>query len=154
MCKTVCPQCGYEFTAEREPQNSGKWTPEEDKQLLHSYQVERKLLSDIADDMNRSQDAIRNRLYVLRGAGKSKGVSVEVKMTSKEYDEMRTARDKLATVNDTTRQLKKTAAELAELCTVVNELLSARKNHRNAAPVYDRLTELTEKYYTFLQEAQ
>lgn len=70
MCKPVkCPQCGHEFTPERAIK-SGAWTPEEDELLLNGYQKERKTIAELSDELNRSQDATRNRLFVLRGGGK------------------------------------------------------------------------------------
>ena len=88
MCKPVkCPQCGHEFTPERVTK-SGAWTPEEDKLLLRLYQKERKLIAEIANELNRTQDATRNRLYLLRGGGKPKGVTASVQLTATEYDEM------------------------------------------------------------------
>ena len=72
MCKPVkCPQCGHEFTPERAIK-SGAWTPEEDELLLNGYQKERKTIAELSDELNRSQDATRNRLFVLRGGGKPK----------------------------------------------------------------------------------
>ena len=93
MCKPVkCPQCGHEFTPERDKPRSGAWTPEEDELLLRGYQKERKTIADLAEELDRSQDATRNRLYVLRGAGKAKGVTAAVSLSAKEFDEMRAAR--------------------------------------------------------------
>lgn len=147
MCKPIkCPQCGYEFTPEPPPLNSGKWTPDEDKLLLHSYKDERKTLSEIAEDMSRSQDAVRNRLYILRGAGKPKGVTVSVQMSSKEYDDMRAARDKLKAASELAKQLRQSERQLAEIQAAVAALISADKNHRNKAPIIKELTELSEKY--------
>ena len=61
MCKTVkCPQCGHEFTPERAIK-SGAWTPEEDELLLNGYKKERKTIAELSDELNRSQDATRNR---------------------------------------------------------------------------------------------
>lgn len=85
MCKPIkCPQCGHEFTPERVI-NSGAWTKKEDELLLHGYQKERKTIADLADELNRSQDATRNRLYILRGGGKPKDVTASVQLTAKEY---------------------------------------------------------------------
>lgn len=81
-----CQQCGHEFTPERATK-SGAWTPEEDELLLRLYQKERKLIAEIADELNRTQDATRNRLYLLRGGGKPKGVTASVQLTATEYDE-------------------------------------------------------------------
>lgn len=68
MCKPVkCPQCGHEFTPERAIK-SGAWTPEEDELLLNGYQKERKTIAELSDELNRSQDATRNRLFVSSAA--------------------------------------------------------------------------------------
>ena len=75
MYKPVkCPQCGHEFTPVRTIK-SGAWTPEEDELLLNGYKKERKTIAELSDELNRSQDATRNRLFVLRGGGKPKGVT-------------------------------------------------------------------------------
>ncbi|OGO90319.1 MAG: hypothetical protein A2Y17_12180 [Clostridiales bacterium GWF2_38_85] len=147
MKPVKCPECGHEFIPERDEPKLGTWTTQEDEQLLHSYQAERKLIREIADELGRTQDATRNRLYELRGAGKAKAVSVAVQMTSKEYDEMRAARDNLKAAKAAERQLKNTEAELASLYSAVSELISAKRNHKNTAPQYDKLSELAETYY-------
>ena len=93
MCKAVkCPQCGHEFTPERAAVKTGAWTPEEDELLLHGYQKERKTIAQLSEELNRTQDATRNRLYLLRGGGKHKGVTASVQLSAKEFDEMRAAR--------------------------------------------------------------
>jgi uncharacterized Zn finger protein (UPF0148 family) len=112
MCKTVCPQCGYEYEFERGPLNSGKWTAEEDKQLLQGYQTERKTLAQIAEDMNRSQDAVRNRLYILRGAGRKNEAAFIIHTTPAEYEKMRAAKKQAKAAK---QELKKTTAALKKI---------------------------------------
>ena len=108
MCKPVkCPQCGHEFTPERAIK-SGAWTPEEDELLLNGYQKERKTIAELSDELNRSQDATRNRLFVLRGGGKPKGVTASVQLTAKEYDEMRAARQEVKNARKLVEQAKDT----------------------------------------------
>lgn len=66
MCKPVkCPQCGHEFTPERAIK-SGAWAPEEDELLLNGCQKDRKTIAELSDELNRSQDATRNRIWQLR----------------------------------------------------------------------------------------
>jgi hypothetical protein len=111
MCKPVkCPQCGHEFTPERVIK-SGAWTPEEDELLLNGYQKERKTIAELSDELNRSQDAARNRLFVLRGGGKPKGVTASVQLSAKEFDEMRAARTEVKNARMVVEQAKATEGE-------------------------------------------
>ena len=149
MCKPVkCPKCGHEFTPARETK-SGAWTPEEDELLLRGYQKERKTVTDLADELNRSQDATRNRLYTLRGAGKEKGVTASVTLTAKEFDEMRAARQEIKTARKLVEQAKGTERELAAFVAVGKQLLNARANKRVIAPLFAELQQLVENYEKF-----
>nr|DAP39809.1 MAG TPA: MYB PROTO-ONCOGENE PROTEIN, TRANSCRIPTION REGULATION, MYB, C-MYB.58A [Caudoviricetes sp.] len=148
MCKPVkCPQCGHEFTPERAIK-SGAWTPEEDELLLRLYQKERKLIVEIADELDRTQDATRNRLYQLRGGGKSKNSSVtaSVQLSAKEFDEMRAARQEVKTARKLVEQAKGTERELAAFVAVGKQLLNARANKRVIAPVFAELEKLINAY--------
>lgn len=149
MCKTVkCPQCGQEFTPKRAIK-SGAWTPEEDELLLRGYQKERKTIADLADELNRSQDATRNRLYTLRGAGKPKGVTASVSLSAKEYDEMRAARQEVKSARQAVEKMKSTERELAAFVTVGKQLLNARANKRVISPLFAELQQLIENYENF-----
>lgn len=149
MCKPVkCPQCGHEFTPERVTR-SGAWTPEEDELLLRLYQKERKLIVEIADELNRTQDATRNRLYLLRGGGKPKGVTASVQLSAKEYDEMRAARTEVKQARKVAEQAKATERELAAFVEVGKRLLNARANKRVIAPVFEELQQLITTYENF-----
>lgn len=101
MCKTKCPQCGFEFEAQKpSPIVNVQWTEHEDKLLLYKYQSERKTIPQIAEELNRTQDAVRNHLFKLRGAGKqTNSVTISVSMTAGEYDRLRAdVEGKLASV--------------------------------------------------------
>lgn len=149
MCKPVkCPQCGHEFTPERATK-SGAWTPEEDELLLRLYQKERKLIAEIADELNRTQDATRNRLYLLRGGGKPKGVTASVQLSAKEFDEMRAARTEVKQARKAVEQVKATERELAAFVAVGKRLLNARANKRVIAPVFEELQQLINTYENF-----
>lgn len=149
MCKPVkCPQCGHEFTPERATK-SGAWTPEEDELLLRLYQKERKLITEIADELNRTQDATRNRLYLLRGGGKPKGVTASVQLSAKEFDEMRAARTEVKQARKAVEQVKATERELAAFVAVGKRLLNARANKRVIAPVFEELQQLINTYENF-----
>lgn len=149
MCKPVkCPQCGHEFTPERATK-SGAWTPEEDELLLRLYQKERKLIAEIADELNRTQDATRNRLYLLRGGGKPKGVTASVQLSAKEFDEMRAARTEVKQARKAVEQAKATEQEFAAFVAVGKRLLNARANKRVIAPVFEELQQLINTYENF-----
>lgn len=149
MCKPVkCPQCGHEFTPERVTK-SGAWTPEEDELLLRLYQKERKLIAEIADELNRTQDATRNRLYLLRGGGKPKGITASVQLSAKEFDEMRAARTEVKQARKVVEQAKATERELAAFVAVGKRLLNARANKRVIAPVFEELQQLINTYENF-----
>lgn len=149
MCKPVkCPQCGHEFTPERATK-SGAWTPEEDELLLRLYQKERKLIAEIADELSRTQDATRNRLYLLRGGGKPKGVTASVQLSAKEFDEMRAARTEVKQARKVAEQAKATERELAAFVEVGKRLLNARANKRVIAPVFEELQQLINTYENF-----
>lgn len=150
MCKPIkCPQCGHEFTPEKNKPKTGAWTPEEDEILLNRYQKERKLISEIAEELNRSQDATRNRLYVLRGAGKTKNITASVSLSAAEYDEMRAARTEVIRARETVQQAKATERDLAEFVTVGKQLIAARAHKRAIAPVFEELQRLIDKYEQF-----
>lgn len=147
MCKAVkCPQCGHEFKPEREAVKTGAWTPEEDKQLLHGYQKERKLISEIAEELNRSQDATRNRLYILRGGGKPNGITASVQLSAKEFDEMRAARTEVKKARKAVEQVKATERELSAFYSLGKQLLNARANKRVIAPLFAELQKLVDNY--------
>lgn len=150
MCKPVkCPQCGHEFTAERNTK-SGAWTTEEDELLLYGYQKERKTIAQLSDELNRTQDATRNRLYQLRGAGKEKGkVTASVQLSAKEFDEMRAARTEVKQARKAVEQAKATEQELAAFVAVSKRLLNARANKRVIAPVFEELQQLINTYENF-----
>lgn len=149
MCKPVkCPQCGQEFTPERAIK-SGAWTPEEDELLLRGYQKERKTIADLADELSRSQDATRNRLYTLRGGGKPKGVTASVSLSAKEYDEMREARQEVKSARQAVEKMKSTERELAAFVAVGKQLLNARANKRVISPLFAELQQLVENYENF-----
>lgn len=142
MCKPIkCPQCGHEFTPERVI-NSGAWTEKEDELLLHGYQKERKTIADLADELNRSQDATRNRLYILRGGGKPKGVTASVQLTAKEYDEMREARQEVKAARQLVENSKNKERDLAAFCAVGKQLINARANKRSTASLFEELEQL------------
>lgn len=150
MCKPVkCPQCGHEFTPERDKPRSGAWTPEEDELLLRGYQKERKTIADLAEELDRSQDATRNRIYVLRGAGKAKGVTAAVSLSAKEFDEMRAARTEVKNARKVVEQAKATERELSAFYAVGKRLLDARQNKRVIAPLFAELQKLVENYENF-----
>lgn len=150
MCKAVkCPQCGHEFTPERAAIKTGAWTPEEDELLLHGYQKERKLISEIAEELNRTQDATRNRLYTLRGGGKPKGVTASVQLSAKEFDEMRAARTEVKNARKAVEQAKATERELSAFYALGKQLLNARQNKRAIAPLFAELQKLVDTYENF-----
>lgn len=150
MCKPIkCPQCGYEFTPEKDKPKVGAWTPDEDELLLNSYQKERKLISEIAEELNRSQDAVRNRLYVLRGAGKQKGVTANISLSAKEFDEMRAACTEVKHARKAMQQAKATERELASFVEVGKRLIAARAHKRAIAPVFEELQSLIDNYENF-----
>ena len=71
MCKAKCPQCGFEFEVQKPPTVSNlRWTQEEETALLRLYQAERRTIPQIAEELNRTQDAVRNHLFKLQGAGR------------------------------------------------------------------------------------
>jgi uncharacterized Zn finger protein (UPF0148 family) len=147
MCKVVkCPQCGHEFTPERAAVKTGAWTPEEDELLLNGYQKERKTIAELSDELNRSQDAARNRLFVLRGGGKPKGVTASVQLTAKEYDEMRAARQEVKSARKLVEQAKDTERELAAFYALGKQLINARQNKRVIAPLFEELERLVNAY--------
>lgn len=149
MCTPVkCPQCGHEFTPERATK-SGAWTPEEDELLLQLYQKERKVIAEITDELNRTQDATRNRLYLLRGGGKPKGVTASVQLSAKEFDEMRAARTEVKQARKAVEQAKATEQELAAFVAVGKRLLNARANKRVIAPVFEELQQLINTHENF-----
>lgn len=142
MCKPIkCPQCGHEFTPERVI-NSGAWTEKEDELLLYGYQKERKTIADLADELNRSQDATRNRLYILRGGGKPKSITASVQLTAKEYDEMREARQEVKAARQLVESSKNKERDLAAFCAVGKQLLNARANKRSTASLFEELEQL------------
>jgi predicted transcriptional regulator len=96
MCKAKCPQCGFEFEAQKPPTVSNlRWTQEEETALLRLYQTERKTIPQIAEELNRTQDAVRNHLFKLRGTGrKPDTVTVAVTMTAEEYSRMQGAAER------------------------------------------------------------
>ncbi len=152
MCKAVkCPQCGHEFTPERAAVKAGAWTPEEDELLLRLYQKERKLISEIAEELNRTQDATRNRLYVLRGAGKggSGNITASVQLSAKEFDEMRAARTEVKNARKVVEQAKATERELSAFYALGKQLLNARQNKRAIAPLFAELQKLVDTYENF-----
>lgn len=150
MCTPVkCPQCGHEFTPERADVKSGAWTPEEDELLLQGYQKERKTIAQLSEELNRTQDATRNRLYLLRGGGKPKGVTASVQLSAKEFDEMRAARTEVKQARKAVEQVKATERELAAFVAVGKRLLNARANKRVIAPVFEELQQLINTYENF-----
>lgn len=149
MCKPVkCPQCGHEFTPEKEAFNTSPWTSVEDEQLLRMYQKERMRIVEIAEELNRSQDATRNRLYLLRDGGKPKGggVTASVQLSAKEFDEMRAARTEVKQARKAVEQVKATERELAAFYAVGKQLLTARANKRVIAPLFEELEKLVNAY--------
>ena len=150
MCKAIkCPQCGHEFTPERAAVKTGVWTPEEDELLLRGYQKERKFISQLAEELNRSQDATRNRLYHLRGGGKAKGVTASVQLSAKEFDEMRAARTEVKNARKAVEQAKATERELSAFYALGKQLLNARQNKRAIAPLFAELQKLVDTYENF-----
>ncbi len=149
MCKPVkCPQCGHEFTPERAIK-SGAWTPEEDELLLHGYQKERKTIAQLSEELNRSQDATRNHLFVLRGGGKPKGVTASVQLSAKEFDKMRAARQEVKSARKLVEQAKDTERELSAFYALGKQLLNARQNKRAIAPLFAELQKLVDTYENF-----
>ncbi len=147
MCKTVkCPQCGHEFTTAPAAVKTGAWTPEEDELLLNGYQKERKFIKELAEELNRSQDATRNRLYILRGGGKPKGVTASVQLSAKEFDEMRAARTEVKNARKAVEQVKATERELSAFVEVGKRLINARANKRVIAPLFEELQQLITTY--------
>lgn len=126
MCKAICPQCGFEFEAKSPaPIVNARWTAEEDATLLRLYQNERKTIPQIAEEMNRTQDAVRNHLHALRGAGKPRGaVTVSVSMTAEEYDNMRSASER---ESETRSQMHRTERKSREIAEAAYFLLKAIK---------------------------
>lgn len=150
MCKAVkCPQCGHEFTPEQAAVKTGAWTQEEDELLLQGYQKERKTIAQISDELNRTQDATRNRLYLLRGGGKQKGVTANVQMSAKEFDEMRAARNEVKNARKVVEQAKATERELSAFYALGKQLLNARQNKRAIAPLFAELQILVDTYEKF-----
>ena len=151
MCKPIkCPQCGHEFTPEREALKTGAWSPEEDELLLHGYQKERKTIADLAAELNRSQDATRNRLHILRSGGKSKkGVTANVRLSAEEFDEMRAARTEVKNARKAVEQAKETERDLSAFYSLGKRLLNARQNKRVIAPLFVELQKLVDKYEKF-----
>lgn len=150
MCKAVkCPQCGHEFTPERAAVKTGAWTPEEDELLLHGYQKERKTIAQLSEELNRTQDATRNRLYLLRGGGKPKGVTASVQLSAKEFDEMRAARTEVKNARKVVEQAKATERELSAFYALGKQLLNARQNKRAIAPLFAELQKLIDTYENF-----
>lgn len=96
MCKAKCPQCGFEFEVQKPPEVSNlRWTQEEETVLLRLYQVERRTIPQIAEELNRTQDAVRNHLFKLRGAGrKPNTLTIAVTMTAEEYNRMQSATER------------------------------------------------------------
>ena len=117
MCKAVCPECGYEFEFVRNC-NKGPWTAAEDEHILKAYQAERKTISQIADETNRTQDAVRNRLFTLRGAGSKNGAAFVVHTTPAEYEKMRDAKEQAKTAK---RELKKATAALKKISALLTD---------------------------------
>ena len=150
MCKPVkCPQCGHEFTPEQAAVKTGAWTPEEDELLLSGYQKERKTIAQLSEELNRTQDATRNRLYVIRGGGEPKGVTASVQMTAKEYDEMRAARTEVKNARKAVAQVKATERELSAFYSLGKKLLDAKQNKRAIAPLFAELQELINNYENY-----
>ena len=150
MCKPIkCPQCGHEFTPERAAVKAGAWTPEEDELLLRGYQKERKLISELAEELNRTQDATRNRLYTLRGGGKPKNVTASVQLSAKEFDEMRAARTEVKQARKAVEQAKAAERELSAFYALGKQLLNARQNKRAIAPLFAELQKLVDTYENF-----
>ena len=150
MCKAVkCPQCGHEFIPERAAVKTGAWTPEEDELLLHGYQKERKTIAQLSEELNRTQDATRNRLYLLRGGGKPKGVTASVQLSAKEFDEMRAARTEVKNARKVVEQAKATERELSAFYALGKQLLNARQNKRAIAPLFAELQKLVDTYENF-----
>ena len=150
MCKAVkCPQCGHEFTPEQAAVKTGAWTPEEDELLLNGYQKERRTIAQLAEELNRTQDATRNRLFVLRGGGKPKGVTAAVQMTAKEYDEMRAARTEVKNARKAVAQVKATERELSAFYSLGTKLLDAKQNKRAIAPLFAELQKLVDNYENY-----
>ena len=150
MCKSIkCPQCGHEFTPERAAVKTGAWTLEEDELLLRGYQKERKFISQLAEELNRSQDATRNRLYHLRGGGKAKGITASVQLSAKEFDEMRAARTEVKNARKAVEQAKATERELSAFYALGKQLLNARQNKRAIAPLFAELQKLVDTYENF-----
>lgn len=146
MKAVKCPQCGHEFTPEQAAVKTGAWTTEEDELLLQGYQKERKTIAQISDELNRTQDATRNRLYLLRGGGKQKGVTASVQLTAKEFDEMRAARTEVKNARKVVEQAKATERELSAFYALGKQLLNARQNKRAIAPLFAELQILVETY--------
>ncbi len=88
MRKIICPECGAEFVPGKEEFNSGKWAAHEDAEITSLYNSGSPIL-EISERLNRSPDAVRNRLYILRNSGRRVNISVSVSAT--EFDEMREA---------------------------------------------------------------
>lgn len=124
MCKAKCPQCGFEFEAiQPQPIVNTRWTEAEDAALLREYQTERKTISQIAEDMNRTQNAVRNRLHILRGAGKGKQtVVISVSMSAQEYDDLRAATER---ANDSKKKMHEAECESREIWTAAYNFLKA-----------------------------
>lgn len=126
MCKATCPQCGFEFEAKPPaPIVNARWTAEENATLLRLYQNERKTIPQIAEEMNRTQDAVRNHLHALREAGKPRGaVTVSVSMTAEEYDNMRAASER---ESETRLQMHRTERKNREIAEAAYFLLETIK---------------------------
>ena len=117
MCKAICPECGYEFDFVRNC-NKGPWTAEEDERILKAYQAERKTISQIADETNRTQDAVRNRLFVLRGAGRKNEAAFIIHTTPAEYEKMRAAKKQAKAAK---QELKKTTVALKKISALLTD---------------------------------
>lgn len=116
MCKITCPNCNYEIDFVRQTKQ-GAWTTAEDEQILKAYQTERKTIAQIADAINRTQDAVRNRLYQLRGAGKNCATFV-VHTTPKEFEAMREGKHE---AKQAKRELKKATAALKKISSLLSD---------------------------------
>lgn len=118
---------------------------------MRLYQKERKLISEIADALNRTQDATRNRLYVLRGTakGSSGNITASVQLSAKEFDEMRAARQEVKSARKAVEQVKATERELAAFVAVGKRLINARANKRVIAPLFEELQQLITEYEKF-----
>lgn len=115
MCKAKCPQCGFEFeVAPPQPIVNARWTEAEDAALLRAYQVDRKTIAQIAEEMNRTQDAVRNHLHALRGAARGKQtVVISVSMSAQEYDDLRAATERATENHKKARRAERDARDIS-----------------------------------------